>query len=308
MLVGQSPEVMAVKKMIREIAKTNESALITGEVGTGKKQVAREIHHRSRQKNRSLVVLNCTAVGDTINDGDLYGAKVDGPHGIERRLGIFEQAKKGILYLENIDELNPDFQQKLYNILKEGKYKKPSAKEFTPVTFRVIASTTDPNILKSDKVRRDLLSLISAHTVHVPPLRKRKQDIPFLFAKFLDSVCEEYERELPNVPAELFESLIEYEWRGNVYELKNAIKNLVLMSPEGELSTEYLPFEVKRHPFDVLTDKSLPSAVSEVEKFLIRKSLRKFAGNQTKAAKALSVSEAALRYKMKKFGFSRKAF
>ena len=308
MLIGQSPEIMKTKKMIREVAKTNESALIIGEVGSGRKHVAREIHHRSRLKNRPFIVLNCTAVGDTITDADLFGAKIEGSRGVERRIGLLEQAKRGILYLENVDELNPEFQQKFFNILKEKKFKKLDENVFINIDFRVIAASTDEQLPKKDALRRDLLTMLSGFTIRIPPLRKRNQDIPYLFTHFLEKYCEEFKREMPTVSAELFESLIEYEWHGNVQELKNAVRNLVIMSPEKELSIEYLPFEVKKHPFEFLGDRNLPEAVSEVEKWFIKKSLRRFAGNQTKAARALNVSEAALRYKMKKYGLSRKAF
>lgn len=308
MLIGQSLQVMTAKKLIREIAKSEENALIVGENGTGKKHVAREIHHRSKQINRPFVILNCTAVGDTITEEELFGKKTEGARGIERKLGILEQAKRGILFLENVHELQPNFQLKFFNILKEKKFKRIDENNFIPVDFRVIASTTDDTLLKNDSFRKDLLSLFNAITIHLPALRDRKQDIPMLLTHFITQYCEEYNREIPPIAAELFESFIENQWHGNVLEMQNAIRNLVLMSPEGELSIEYLPFEVKRHPFEFLKDRDLPAAVSEVEKYVIKKSLRKFAGNQTKAAHSLNVSEAALRYKMKKYGLSRKAF
>lgn len=308
MLSGQSPEVSKIKKLVREIAKTNDNALITGEVGTGKKHIALEIHGRSRQKNKPFVEVNCSAIGETIFEEDLYGAKIDGPLGIERKIGLLEQAKRGTLYMENIDELKQEFQQQFFNILRERKFRKSGEKEIVDVTFRVIASTTDNQIVNKDTIRRDLLSLLSMFTVHVPPLRDRQQDIPILFAEYLQKFCEEFNRELPDVPRDLFHSLMEYEWKGNIGELKTAVRNLVIMSPEGEVSIEYLPFEIRKHPFEFLEGRDLPDAISEVERYLIKKSLRKYAGNQTKAARHLNVSEAALRYKMKKYGYSRKTF
>ena len=308
MLIGQSNQIMTAKKLIREIAKTDENALIIGETGSGKKHAAREIHKRSKQKNRPFVILNCTAVGDTITEQELFGEKKEGPRGIERKLGILEQAKKGILYLENVHELKPDFQLKLVNILKEKKFKRMKENDFIPVDFRVIAGSTDLSLLKKEPFRKDLFTLLNAFTIQLPSLRNRKQDIPMLLTHFIQTYCEESNREIPPVAAELFESFIENEWHGNVLEMQNAVRNLVLMSPEGELSIEYLPFEVKKHPFEFLKDRDLPAAVSEVEKYIIKKSLQKFAGNQTKAARALNVSEAALRYKMKKYGLTRKAF
>jgi DNA-binding NtrC family response regulator len=308
MLVGQSPQILKIKRMIRECAKTDDNVLIIGEVGTGKKLVAQEIHQRSKQKNKSFVTVNCTAIGDTITEMDLFGEVKEGSHSIERKIGLFEQAKKGTLYLENFDELMSDYQQKLFNILHEKRVKKAGDNEFSDVTFRIIATTTDKDITKLDSMRKDLLSLISKFTIHIPPLKERKQDIPSLFTSFLEQYCDEYNHEIPPVPADLFESLMEYEWSANVEELKNATRNLVLMSPEGQLSMQYLPFEYKKHPFEFLEGRELPDAMMEVERYLIKKALRRFAGNQTKASHALNVSEAALRYKMKKYDLSRKTF
>jgi DNA-binding NtrC family response regulator len=299
---------MRTKKMVREVAKTNENAIIIGEVGTGKKYTAREIHHRSREKNRPLVTLNCTAVGDTITEEELFGVTIENELGVERKLGILEQAKSGILYMENIHELKPEYQQKFVNVIKQKKFRKQGEKKLVETKFRVLASTIDEALLKKDSFRADLFALLNAFTIHVPTLRERKQDIPNLFSQFLEQYCEEFNREIPPVPAEIFESLMEYEWHGNVLELQNTVRNLVLMSPEGELSMQYLPFEVKKHPFEFLEGKDLTDAVGEVEKYMIRKTLRRFAGNQLKSARALNISEAALRYKMKKFGLSRKAF
>jgi DNA-binding NtrC family response regulator len=308
MLHGQSPEIMTVKRMIREIAKTGNNALIIGEVGSGKERTAREIHNRSNQKNRPFIVLNCTAIGDTITESDLYGETVEGERGLERKIGILEQAKNGILYMNDVDELKPEFQQKFLNIIREKRFRRSGEETAVESDFRILSATEDENLVKNSSFRGDFLSMLNTFTIHVPPLRKRKQDIPTLFTHFLETFCEEFNREIPTVPSELFESMMEYEWRGNVQELETAVRNLVLMSPEGQLSIEYLPFEIKKHPFEFLDDRDLPEAVSEVEKYLIRKALQKFAGNQTKAAHALNVSEAALRYKMKKYGMSRKAY
>ena len=308
MLTGQSPQILAIRRMIREIAKTDENVLLIGEVGCGKKYIAKEIQQRSRQRGKPFIVVNCTALGDTITDSDLFGERIDAPRGVERKLGFLEQAHRGILYLENIDELPLEYQQKIFNILTEKRFRREGEEHFTDLELRVFGASADEGLLKNDQLRKDLIALISAFSIQIPSLRKRKQDIPILFTHFLETFCTEMNRDIPSIPADIFESLIEYDWRGNVRELEGTVRNLLLMSPEGSLSVEYLPFEVKKHPFQFLEEKDLPEAVSEVETYLIRKTLQKFAGNQTKAANALNVSEAALRYKMKKYGFSKKMF
>ncbi len=308
MLPGQSPEIIRIKKFIREVAKTDDNILFIGETGVGKKYVAGQIHERSRLKNRPFVVINCTAVGDTLTDGNLFGETKETDRGMERTIGLFEQAHKGILYLENVHELAPEYQQKFINIFKESRFKRTGEPGLVKSEFRIFASTSDERLADQETFRKDLYAVLSAFSIQIPPLRKRKQDIPELFGIFLQSFCDEFHKEMPTVTAELFESLIEYEWRGNVQELKHAVRNLVLMSPEGQLALEYLPFEIRKHPFEFLAEKDLQGAISEVERYLIAKALRRFAGNQTKAARALNVSEAALRYKMKKYGLSRKTF
>ena len=223
MLIGQSPHLQRVKKMIMEIAKVDDSALIIGEVGVGKELIAHEIHRRSRYKNRQFVVINCTAVGDTITEGDLFGEKIESSQGIERKLGLLEQAQKGTLYLQNVDELDPSFQQHFLNMIKEKKFFKPSENKFVDVNFRVIATTTDEKITKRQAFRKDLYAALSAFVIKVPSLKERRQDIPLLFSHFLQLFCEEFDHEMPPVPADIFESLMEYEWVGNILELKNAV-------------------------------------------------------------------------------------
>ena len=308
MLIGQSPQIVKARKMIREVAHTDENVLIIGEAGTGKKHVAQEIHRRSKQKSKPFVVLNASAIGDTITETNLYGETNEGPRGVERKIGLLEQAKRGILYLETVEEMAPEFQQQFFNILKERKFQKPREKDFIEADFRVFAATTDhlSEQVNNGTFRKDLFNLLNTFVIHVPPLNERKQDIPYLFTHFLEAYCQEFQQETPPIPPDLFESLMEYKWPGNVFELKNCVRNLILMSPQGELSLEYLPFEIKKHPFEFLENRHLPDAMAEVEKYLIKKALSKFAGNQTKAAHALDVSEAALRYKMKKYGFLRK--
>ena len=174
--------------------------------------------------------------------------------------------------------------------------------------FRVYSSAMNPRIINNTAFRKDLLMVLNTYYLSLPPLRYRKQDIPDLFTHYLKTLCEENKKSIPPVPAEIFESLIQYDWHGNVQELIQSVRHLVMMSPEGKLCVEYLPFEIKKHPFEVLENRDLSEAVTEVEMYLIRKSLHRFSGNQTRAAQALNVSEAALRYKMRKYGILKTMF
>jgi len=306
MLIGQSPQIKKIKKYVNQLAKINDSFLIIGESGAGKKTIVKEIHKKGKQKNHQLIFLNCSSLGDTLTNSDLYSKtnKED-----KKIIGIFEQAHKGIICLENIDETPSKYQKLFYNILKEKKYVNSFSQEKINVTFRIVALSTNYYIKSSkETIRQDLLSLLDNYTIMVPPLKERKQDIPPLFNHFLEEICKDNKKNLPNIPENLIESIIEYNWPGNVTELKKSVQNILLMSPKDELDTAYLPFEVKKHPLEFMVGYKLPDAVDEVEKYLITKTMKRYAGNQTKAAESLNVSEATLRYKMKKYGFSRKSF
>lgn len=308
MIIGQSPEIKKLKKFIIKIAKNNESALIIGEPGTGKKLTVSEIHKRSTKKNKPLIFLNCSAIGDNITESDLYGVKQSNKDYTKRKIGVLEQANDGILCLENIDELLPKFQKIFFNIFSEKKYKNPETGQIHAADFQIFALTSDMNIKSNNTIRSDLLSLIDNFTIFIPSLRKRKQDILLLFNFFLENKCKDLKKDLPETDETIFESLIEYNWPENILELRKTVYNLVQMSENNILDSQYLPFVVKKHPLNFMKDHGLPQALAQVEKYLISLTLKRFAGNQTKAAESLNISEATLRYKMKKFGFSRKSF
>jgi DNA-binding NtrC family response regulator len=294
--------------MIPEIAGRDNNILITGEAGCGKSHIAGEIHANSKRSGRPFIIINCTAVGDTIGDEDLFGKTIESVPGIMRKVGLFDQAMSGTLYLDNLQDLPPPFQIRFTNIFRDKRFRRSDDGQFIQCDFRIIGGTTDMRLDRNETFRKDLLMLINTFTIHIPPLRQRRQDIPTLFSYLLTSVCREKKMALPPIPAELFESLMEYDWPGNTEELKATVHNLIEMSPPGQLQTQYLPFEMKRHPFDELTEMDLPEAVEMVERYLISRALKRYAGNQVRAAESLAISEAALRYKMKKYGLTRKAF
>ncbi len=301
--IGNSPGAKRTNRAIKKFAKLDTNILIVGDTGTGKEFVSRQIHSLHTRKNRPFVVLNCSALGITMDKRDLFGEEKERSGTIQRTIGIFEKANYGTLYLDNIGDMASDYQFELLQVFKEKKFRRIGGSETIPLDVRIIASSVidiEPAI-EQGKFRKDLYYLLKGLTIKVPSLKERKQDIPELFIYFLKTYCRENELEIPAVPAEIFESILEYDWKGNVRELKNCVENLVMMSPNGELSTEFLPFEIKRHPLDFLEVRNLKGVISEVETYLIKKALGKFAGNQVKAARLLGIPEATLRFKMKKY-------
>lgn len=301
--IGNSPEAKRINRAIKKFSKVDSNILIIGETGTGKEFLARQIHSLSSRKNRPFVVLNCSALGHTIEKAELFGEETEAAGTIQRTIGLLEKANHGVLFLDNVHETSLDYQFELLQAIKERKFRRLGGKENIVLDVRIIASAEHDMEADIDSglFRKDLYYMLKSLSINIPPLRERKQDVPELFIEFLKSYCQDNGLDIPAVPAEIFESILEYDWKGNVRELKNCVENLIMMSPDGELSTEFLPFEIKRHPLDFLEVRNLKGVISEVETYLIKKALGKFAGNQVKAAKLLGIPEATLRFKMKKY-------
>ncbi len=300
---GNSPEAKRINRAIKKFSKVDNNILIVGDTGTGKEFTARNIHALSSRQSRPFVVLNCSALGYTLDKRDIFGEETEHAGTIQRTIGLLEKANRGVLYLDNLNETPEEYQLELLHVLKEKKFRRIGGTENIDLDVRIISGCNE-NIetqLDAGDFRKDLYYQLKSLSINIPSLKDRKQDIPELFIYFLKKYCKENDQEIPAVPAEIFESILEYEWRGNIRELKNCVENLVMMSPNGDLSTDFLPFEIKRHPLDFLEVRNLKGVISEVETYLIKKALGKFAGNQVKAARLLGIPEATLRFKMKKY-------
>ena len=302
--LGQSPDIRKLQSYAAKIAKTDEHVLIVGEIGTGTRILAEFIHERSARRQKSFIPVNCTMLVDPEAEIELFGSAIDKGSEIRRKIGLFEEANGGTLLLENIEDLSDHLQNKLLNVLKTNQIKIAGSDKKIDVDVRIISTSHSDlsDLVDTKTFRQDLLLCLNSFVVSIPPLRNRKQDIPTLFEYFLKKHCQENDRPLPAVPLSIFEPLIEYNWDGNMEELERCVRNLVLLSPEGELSTEFLPFKTKENPFEVLKSKNLADAIAEVEKYLISTALRRFGGNRCKAAEHLEVSEGTVRYKMSKLG------
>lgn len=307
-LIGRSPEIMHLKKVIADVAQNENYVFILGEAGTGKEHTAMQIYELSSRKKYAMVKIDCSELGKSISAKDLYGEASESDPAVAKNIGLLEKANRGVLLLKNIAEMKPEFQEDFLQILRTKKYRRVGAAENTEVDLRVIA-TSDHDLkheLETDKFKKDLFFLLNTYTLYLPPLRERVQDIPDLFAHFLNKFCEQQGREIPAVPSEIFESMLEYEWKGNVGELENIVQNLVMMSSEEMLSVDALPFRVKKHPYSFLEPKNLKKVMSDIETFVIKKAMSKVGWNQVKAAKLLGIPEATLRFKMKKHSISKK--
>jgi len=302
-IIGNSPEAKRLRRAVKKLAKVDSNVLIIGETGIGKELAARHIFHLSRRYNKAFVKINCAALGKTIDKKDLYGQDTEGDQAVMRSIGLLEKANKGILFLDNIGDMSPEYQDEFLRVLRDNLIRRVGSDQSILVDMRIV-STSDRDLMpdvETGKFRKELYFLLNSVTLIIPPLRERKQDIPELFSYFLKKHCDQEGKEEPAVQSEIFESILEYDWKGNIRELENTVQNLVMMSPEGELSPEFLPFRIKKHPFEFLEPRNLKRVISEIEIYLIKKALNKFGGNQVKAAKLLGIPEATLRFKMKKY-------
>jgi len=302
-IVGSSPEARRLRRAVKRLSKIDSNIFVIGETGTGKEFIARHIYNQSSRRTNEFVVLNCAALGKTIDKKDLFGEVSEGDRTASKKIGLLEKASNGILFLDSVSDMSLEYQDEFLRIMRDKKIKKVGGNEPVEVELRII-STSDHDLtteIERGKFRKEFYFLLNALTLSIPPLRERKQDIPEMFSYFLTKYCEQEGKEEPAVQSEIFESILEYDWKGNVRELENTVQNLIMMSPEGELSAEFLPFKIKRHPLDFLEPRNLKAVISDIEIYLIRKALGKFGGNQVKAAKLLGIPEATLRFKMKKY-------
>jgi two-component system response regulator AtoC len=306
-IVGSSPEARRLRRAVKRLSKIDSNIFVIGETGTGKEFIARHIHNQSSRRNQEFVVLNCAALGTTIDRKVLFGEKSEGDRTAAKNIGLLEKASNGILYLDNVCDMSLEYQDEFLRIMRDRKIKQVGGSEPIEVELRIV-STADHDLgpeIERGKFRKELYFLLNALTLAIPPLRERKQDIPEMFSYFLKKYCDQEGKDEPAVQSDIFESILEYDWKGNVRELQNTVQNLIMMSPEGELSAEFLPFKIKRHPLDFLEPRNLKGVISDIEIYLIRKALGKFGGNQVKAAKLLGIPEATLRFKMKKYAIPR---
>jgi DNA-binding NtrC family response regulator len=314
-IIGKSPPIKSLIAEVEQIAQAGVSTvLITGESGTGKELVARYLHRTMfPDEYAPFIRLNCAALPETLLETELFGyvkgaftdAKTD-------KKGLFELADGGCLLLDEIGEMKMDLQSKLLRVLEERRIRRVGGKEESSVDVTVIATTNRDlsQEVEQGRFRLDLFYRLNTFCLNVVPLRERKEDVPLLVRRFLESYGEKYNRKsLKDVSREAEELLMSYAWPGNVRELRNAIERIVVLKTGEQILPEHLPLEIARRSRAEATPKGgkllLPEggiSLEEVEKDLIVQALEKAKNNKTLAAKLLDMSYDALRYQIKKYG------
>ena len=307
-LIGRAPAMLEVYKMIARVADSPAAVLITGESGTGKELVARAIHAHGERAGKPFVAINCGAITETLLETELFGhVKGSFTGAIANKSGIFEQAGKGTVFLDEVSEMSIGLQVKLLRVLQEKEIVPVGGATPIGVNARVIAATNrDPEeLLASNSFRQDLLYRLNVINIRLPPLRERREDIPLLVTNFLHKHAGEA-RQPPHVDADALTTLINYSWPGNVRELENVIERAVTLNHTGAITIDDLPpkvmtaaIEQPAPQFAETPDQmfeGLPS-LDEIERRYLEHVLQATEGNRKRAAEILEVNRKTL-YRM----------
>ncbi|EME71476.1 response regulator containing CheY-like receiver [Paramagnetospirillum caucaseum] len=302
-------------EMARKVSSFDISVLITGESGTGKELLARAIHYNSPRGNKPFVVENCGALPDQLLESELFGCKKGAFTGAyEDRIGLFEQASGGTIFLDEIGETSPAFQVKLLRVLQEGEIRPLGARLTRKVDVRVIAAT-NRNLeeeVRGGHFRRDLFYRLAAFPIHIPPLRERPMDVPLLAERLLGDTAKGFGRPSLCFTAEALDQLRAYDWPGNVRELQNEIQRMVALADHGMLGPDLLSPRLKARVCPAgraLADGEAPGSLREqveaLEARLLAESLSRHRWNITRVAEETGLSRVGLRAKLRRYGLER---
>jgi len=315
-VVSKSHTMQNVFGVLRRVAPTNISVLIEGESGTGKELLARAIYENSLRKDRHFKPLNCAGLTESLLESELFGHTKGAFTGAaSQRKGLFEAADKGTLFLDEIGDMPPAMQAKLLRVLEDGVVVPVGSSKSIVVDVRIISATNHDlaELVEEKNFRQDLYFRIRGVSVTLPPLRSRPEDIPELFGYFLKQACEELGRNITRITESAMAIILAYDWPGNIRQLMNAIKTMVVMCDHDTLDIRDIPLEIHRvkqisghvakgmESLDEITSRLMGKSLEEVERQHIRNTLTQTGGNRAEAAKILKIGERTLYRKIKEY-------
>jgi two-component system NtrC family response regulator len=305
-IVSASSKMQEVLNITSRVAPSKASVLIRGESGVGKEVVAKVIHYASPRKNAPFVAFNVAALSPTLIESELFGHQKGAFTGADRsREGRFVQAHTGTLFIDEIGDIPVELQTKFLRVLQENIVEPLGSSKPIPIDIRIIAATNKnlESIIKNGLFREDLYYRLNVITIYIPPLRERKEDILPLTDLFIKKYSSENKKDIKGLTRESFDSIMKYNFPGNVRELENMIERAVVFARNNYITLEDLPPNIFMPTTEEKkeSEDSLDSQVEKLEKHLIISALQKAGGNQSQSARALKLSERKLRYKMKKY-------
>ncbi|HEU5393175.1 MAG TPA: sigma-54 dependent transcriptional regulator, partial [Candidatus Methylomirabilis sp.] len=320
-LVGRSPKMVEVYKVISKVANVAGTVLITGESGTGKELVARTLHRHSDRAAKPFMAINCGAIPEQLLESELFGhVKGAFTGAVVNKAGLLEVAHGGSLLLDEVAEMSLPLQVKLLRVLQDRFIRRVGGTEDIGVDVRLIAATNKqlPDLIRKGTFREDLFYRLNVIPIHLPPLRERPEDISLLIESFVSRFCQQNRLPVKPVSEEAMALLSRYLWPGNVRELENALERAIALEQSDALTAASLPEEIRAWqpseatPAATLAPPAIPpeglnleDVVSQVERKLLMEALEKAGGVQTKAAQILGINFRSFRYRLKKYGLER---
>ncbi len=307
-IIGRSPAILQVFELIKRVAELNVNILITGESGSGKELVARAIHYAGNRSQGSFVPVNCGAIPETLIESEFFGYKRGSFTGaIRDKKGLFAEADKGTIFLDEIADLPIHLQVKILRVIEEKEIRPLGTVETTSIDLRVIAATNKilEDEISGGRFREDLFYRLNVIRIHLPPLRDRREDISPLAISFVNKYSDEMGKEIRGISPKALEILENYDYPGNVRELENIIARSIALESTNIIKHETLPPLVSGKDYveigdDLSSDTNLDSLLDKIEKKMLLKTLGSTGGNKTEAAKKLGITLRSLRYRLVK--------
>lgn len=309
-IIGNSPVISELMKMLEMVSPSEATVLITGESGTGKEMVAKSVHAGSGRSDKSFVAVNCAAISENLLESELFGHEKGAYTGAEsKRDGLFKKADKGTIFLDEIGEMSSAMQAKLLRVLQEGEIQRVGSDVITTVDVRIVAATNRviPDEVKKGKFREDLYYRLNVVNLKVPSLHERGEDIILLANYFMTRFAEKYKKSIKGFSRDALLLLRNHHWPGNVRELENAIERAVILLTSEYITEQELPegllSETSSVPRYVVTGK--PRSLEEIEKDAILDSLNLAGGNKSEAARNLGINRKTLHKKLKSYNIDK---
>ncbi len=309
-MIGNSESINEVKKIIETAARTNARVFITGENGTGKELVAKAIHKNSRRSSKPLIKVNCAAIPDELIESELFGHEKGSFTGaVNRRLGKFEIANAGTIFLDEICDMSGNAQAKVLRVLQEQQFERVGGNEPITVDVRVIAATNIDvkKAIEEGRFREDLYYRLNVIPIHVPSLTERKEDIPVLTRYFLNTFSKEHGLGTKEITDKGMKFLMNYKWSGNVRELKNIIERICIMVQADIIDKDDIAAHIESYDYEDIISRdisNLKQAREEFEKEYIIRALKKNDRNITSTAKQLGIERTNLHRKVKQYNIN----
>ncbi len=305
-IIGNSPAIQALLDTIRMVAPTDANVLVVGESGTGKELVSAAIHDNSPRKHQPFVRINCAAITETLLESELFGHEKGSFTGADKtRKGKFLLADKGSILLDEIGEMSLAMQAKLLRVIQEKEITPVGSDQNIKTDVRVIASTNRDlkKMAEEGLFRHDLYYRLNVVSIEIPPLRKRKEDIPSLALYFLELFSKKNKRDIKGFSPDAMDAMIRYDWEGNVRELMNCVERGVVLARSDYIGTEDLSFVSAQKNEDRLEpDESGPVSLSRIEEKAILSTLESSGGNKSETARKLGITRKTLLKKLKQYG------